>query len=562
MSRHFATALTLTVVLPTAAAHAQTVPAPANPARIEDRFKAPEPPHSAPRIEVSDAESLIPPSLADQTRFQLKAVVIEGSSVFSTADLEPLYTALIGTEVSLADIFRLRDAVTVQYRRKGYLLSKAILPPQEIVDGIVHIRVIEGYIDRVSIEGNVRDRRGLIAAMANRITKSRPLRAADLERYVLLISDLPGLHIRTVIRPSPEHTGAAELVIIGDRKLVAGFLEADNRGSVAIGPEEFSAGLEFDSVLGLDEQTSILAAATAQTSELAYVALRHDEVLNPEGLILSLRGSYNRSHPGASLAPLSPHGKGEMASIFLSAPVIRSRSHSLTVSGGFTYQNSSLDLLSVRFNEDRVRFLSFGLTYDFADTAIGDLMPARTVLRVRIDQGLNILNPTKTGSANLSRLNGRSDFTLFNAEAARLQSLLPRISLALAVSGQLAITPLLVSQQFGLGGQRFGRGYEPSEVIGDHGLGLSLEARYDAPALGTKLQPELYTFLDYGRVWTTRPLPGQRRQESLSSAGIGLRLDLGHRLHVDVALAKPLNRAVASRGNKDVRPLFTVSTTF
>ena len=55
-------------------------------------------------------------------------------------------------EVSLLDIYKVRDAITAKYRAAGYVLSQAIIPPQQISDGIVRIQVVEGYIGKVEFD--------------------------------------------------------------------------------------------------------------------------------------------------------------------------------------------------------------------------------------------------------------------------------------------------------------------------------------------------------------------------------------------------------------------------
>lgn len=144
----------------------------------------------------------MPSAEVAKIHFTLTAVVIEGASVFTGVDFAPLYQPLVGKDVTLAQIFELRDAITAKYRKTGFMLSQAIIPPQKIVGGVVHIRVIEGYIDYVEFQGDAHDRRGLIRAMADKIAESRPLKVSVLERYVLLISDIPGVAARTVIKPS------------------------------------------------------------------------------------------------------------------------------------------------------------------------------------------------------------------------------------------------------------------------------------------------------------------------------------------------------------------------
>ena len=554
--------IALALVAAAGRAHAQPVPGPANPERVPERFQPPPAPKSTAPVTVPAPNILVPPEQAAATHFVLKSVVFDGATVFKPADFASLYSSLLGKDVTLLDIYRLRDAVTTKYRAAGYILSQAIIPPQQIGDGIAHIRVIEGYISGISVEG-ASDRRGLIRATAAKISAERPLNVRTLERYVLLIGDLPGVTVNTVLKPSADQPGAAELVVVVNRKSFQGSLSADNRGSIAIGPEEFTVGLEVNSILGLDEQTGVEYATTAQTRELQYLSIHHDEVLNAEGLRLSFSGSESWSHPGGTLSVLNPFGRGDTWRLHLAEPVIRSRARSLTLGLGLNAQDSRTDLLSVTVAKDRVRFFSFDLAFDFADTALGDARPAQSLIRAELSQGFNGLGATPSGSPNLSRANGRSDFTKLNLDALRIQSVAPRVSVALGAQVQLTNDSLLSSQQCGLGGSRFGRGYEPSELTGDVCGALSIEGRYTLPLKADFIQtPQLYAFWEGGIASLNHPLLGEPQRQSLASAGVGFRFKLAHRITAEFELAKPLTRPIASRGNKNLRPLFAVSTQF
>ena len=89
----------------------------------------------------------------------LQSVVVEGSTIYSNEDLAGVYRELLGREVTLAQVFKVADTITARYRNDGYILSRAILPPQTISDGAVRIRIVEGYIDDVRIEGELSDER-------------------------------------------------------------------------------------------------------------------------------------------------------------------------------------------------------------------------------------------------------------------------------------------------------------------------------------------------------------------------------------------------------------------
>lgn len=545
--------------LAVSAAQAQSVPPTVEPGRIPERFQPPPTPQSQPEI-VVPAPSSKPPQLeGNVAMFTLTAVVIDGNTALPSSAFEPLYAPMLRHQVSLADVYRLRDQITAKYRAVGYILSQAIIPPQTIKNGVVRIQIVEGTINKVRIEGDDAAN-PLIRKMAQKIRESRPLNARDLERYTLLIGDLSGITVRTVLMPS-DQPGSADLVIQVTHKPVSGFISADNRGSRAIGPLELSAGMSFNSLLGLNEQASVLVATASPTRELHYIDGRYVQPLGTEGLQLDLDGASSRSRPGGAIRALDALGTATILSAGLEEPLIRSRAKTLRMGLSFTYQNTRTDLLGVTFSNDRVRYLTGWLSYDVADAALGPSLPASTLFRVQLSQGLDILGARSTGSANLSRANGHSDFTLVTGEVSRVQRLGGPLSMALSASGQLAFVPLLSSQQFGLGGRRFGRGYEPSELIGDNGVAVSIEPRLDLAAMGPA-RGQLYAYYDAGRVWQKDPLPGQARSESLSSIGAGIRFGIGPHVQAAFELAKPLTRDIASRGNRNVRPLFDFTVSF
>lgn len=544
-----------------ATSYAQT-PGSADPGRFGERFDPPPAPTAQP-VTASSPVELTGIGALDGARFLLSGVRVEGSTVYPASELAPLYSGWIGRSVSLSDMQRIAMAITAKYAADGYALSVAIVPPQQVVDGAVTIRVVEGYVSDVKIEGQISDHRDLVRRTVEKATRSRPARTTDLERYVLLVNDLPGVTADAAIRPSGKGAGAVELVLRVSQSRFDGAVSADNRGSKAIGPVQLWASVNGNSLLGFDEQTSVLGATTAEPRELAYLAVRHDETLNTEGLRLSLSASVSRSRPGGSLRALGASGRGEAYGVDLTAPLVRTRARSFALGVGFNYLNATTDLEQVRYSEDRVRLISVDGTYDSTDAVFGASRPASTRLRAEFSHGLDVLDATKSGSPGLSRTDGESDFTKLDVEITRVQALTPRLSAALDASAQVAGGPLLASQQFGLGGARFGRGYEPSELIGDNGAAIDIEGRY-APPLAIPLlsEPQLYAFYDAGSVEEKSPSPGMPKSQSLSSMGAGVRFTVADRIGVQLELAKPLTRPVASSNDKDIRPLFYISTRF
>ena len=188
---------------------------------------------------------------------------------------------------------------------------------------------------------------------------------------------------------------------------------------------------------------------------------------------------------------------------------------------------------------------------DFVDRWVGI-----NILDVQFDQGLDILDARDEGSPKASRATGRPDFTKFNVYAAGLQALFPRWSLLVAANGQYAYTDLLSPEEFGVGGEQFGRAYDASEIVGDSGVAGKAELRFNfsAPVNGLWNEFTLYGFYDGGKVWQRNAeAKGLQNSESITSTGVGLRFNVSRWISGYVEVNKPLGGDVFAEGNDNAR---------
>jgi hemolysin activation/secretion protein len=80
--------------------------------------------------------------------------VVTGSTVFTERDLAEVVPApSADRSMALAEIEAVADRVTAFYRRHGYLLARAYVPEQDVVDGVVTIAVLEGRVESVEVKG-------------------------------------------------------------------------------------------------------------------------------------------------------------------------------------------------------------------------------------------------------------------------------------------------------------------------------------------------------------------------------------------------------------------------
>lgn len=526
----------------------------------------PSPPVQAPPLPEEPAEiTITPPGIAappgaEQVSVTLQDFAIEGATVYTKKELEAVYQEDLGKKVLLARIFEIAERIQDKYREDGYLLTRVIVPPQTVEDGVFRTQVIEGFVDEVQVEGEVGPVRERIKAYLAKVTEIRPARKQDLERYLLLVNDLPGVRAFGVLRPGVGELGASQLVVEVQRKPFDGYVLANNRGSEFTGPERAVLTVRENAGTQFGEQVEALFLSTLASDEQFFGQLAYTQALGAEGLRLRLAASYSPTEPGFTLEQLQLDVETEVLSteVSVSYPLVRSRAKNLFLNFGFQTIDSEVEISGERLNRDRLRVLFAGASFDFEDPLGG-----RSLVSLGIRQGLEALGASEEGEENLSREGGIPDFTSLNAQTSRYQPLGDRFGVYLAARGQFSFNTLLSVEEFRVGGEQFGRGYDPSEILGDHGLGLTAEAQYNQPTPFEILPTvQWYAFYDYGVVWNRDLRDAGDSRDSLASTGVGVRTQILKHWFVDLEMANPLTRTPISEGDKDPRFFFQVLARF
>lgn len=524
-------------------------------------------PDLSPRVDVKDVVLQKVPEGAEQIFLTLDSIELEGVTAYDIKELRPVYESKLGQNVSLADIYGISTALTSKYRNDGYILTQVIVPPQTIQDGAVRLRVIEGFVDNVTVEGDDQESAlKLIRRYANAIRTGQALNISDLERYLLLINDLPGVEARSVLSPSRAVTGASDLRIIVERDSYDAFVGLDNFGSRFLGPVQGSAAGSANSLFGNNERITGQAVIAADPGEfeLGFFSVGYTQPVGDIGLGLGtqveLQASHTSTEPGFNLDEFNVKGRSQFFSARLVHPFIRSRSQNLSAHVGFDWRNveSSNDLEPTR--DDNIRAVRIGGRYEFLDTLVGVGINS---ISAELSQGLDILGASSTGDLNLSRAAGDSEFTKVTADAQRLQRITSNLNALFAARGQWSANPLLSSEEFGVGGINSVRAYDPSEIIGDDGFSGTVELQLNRPFRWDLVDDyQLYSFIDSGRVFNQDATTSSLVTDTLTAVGFGMRTDFHSGTEAGWALAFPLNRDVSTQQDSDPRLYVNVSHRF
>ena len=537
---------------------AQTLPGPADVGRI--------PPAQTREIpdEMPPQENVLPvlqdpnavPEGAETVELDLRNIVIEGATAFPPAEFEKIYKPYLGKTVTLDVVYRIASEITALYRNAGYFLSLAYVPNQKIADGVVRIRVVEGAVSAIEID-QATISHGVIRQYTERLLAQKPLKSDQMESFLLRLNDLPGYVFRAVLSPVPGgREGEVKLALLADDEPGRGMIGFDNFSSRFLGPHQLS-GMYEASFLPL-HQTSISGVAGLQFEKLKYLTLGHSVVIAPD-VTLSLNANITSSRPGYTLEPLEVKSRSDYLSAELKWQYLRQRSENMALSLLLDRRNTDIDFLGTPFTRDRIRALRLKAHYDW-----GNGTDAYNWLDVILSRGLSIWGATDEGDDNLSRAEAKPDFTKLEVIMTRVQNLPKDFSLSLNAAGQVSSGALYSSEEFGYGGQPYGRAYDASEITGDHGVSASAELQYHGIETPETVHVAPYLFYDIGAVWNEDE--GQSAHESGASAGVGARISADPGITLNVGVAFPLTRDIAAPvyggSSEDPRFFFQITKEF
>jgi hemolysin activation/secretion protein len=501
---------------------------------------------AAPVVTPQEQASGLTSKEAQQIHFQLNQIILEGNTVYTEAQLLPLYKDKLHQNISVADLQNIVQSITNHYRNNGYILTRAILPPQHVANGVVHVQIIEGYIDHVRVVGNPGRSAAILERYGMKIAASRPLKISVMEYYLRLANELPGVQVKAVLEPSKDKVGASDLNLATDFHVINGYVSEDNYGTRYIGPIQFTGSASVNSSVRSGDTGRVYYVTTSRPLNLRFYDLSYQTPFGSEGKQWTFGGNQSLTRPGLDLRSLGVNGTTNTVYTTFYFPTMRSRTQDLTFDAGFDYIDARVTTNVVQVEPlytDHVRQIRGGGVYNFSDKYAGV-----NSLDIHLYQGLKILGATtSTTSTETSRFGGHGYFTKLNAQYTRDQDLFSRLSAHFMALGQFTFVPLLSESQFTYGGSVMGRGYDPAEIIGDRGMGGTIELRWTtSPGILALTFAQPYIFYDAGVIWNIKNVTGVKKKSSITSTGFGIRFAFTKYVSGNLMIGIPLTKIVAA----------------
>jgi len=460
--------------------------------------------------------------------FFVSRIEIEGNTLFDDETLAPLVDIQDGLEMTLGVLALYAQEITAHYNSEGYILARAFIPQQEIKDGVVKLRVVEGRVGAISVRGTERLRSADFAKRLERVREDEVLKEQTLERILLELNDMLGVQVRSVLKPG-ELPGTSDLVLeVTESRPYQVSFDADNFGSRFTGTNRFGVTGTVGSLLKLGDQFSVRIVES--DAEQHFVQTVYSIPVGNHGTTLRASFTYSEFKLGDSVTSLEAGGQAVLYDIGVDQVLLRNRTTRIAVSGGFEYRQFKnrqfVPVSDTTTSDDKLGDFYVGLGGNFSDSYRGN-----TYINIRTQFGFTESDPN--GSLN-SRAQGRGNGTVVTADVARYQGTnLWNSYFFMKAEGQVVSDRVLSPDQISIGGFGTVRGYPLAEFSGDNGYVFTIEyvlpVPYKSPIGSGKLTLDqvmsFVLFLDHARVLVVDKQPGEKDQ-SISGAGGGIRINV------------------------------------
>ena len=181
----------------------------------------------------------------------IKTITISGAPNLWVRERDRITEEYTGRCLNVGDIERILAEITKYYIDRGFITTRAYLPPQDLTRGHLEILVIEGVVDKILIKDG--DANSISIANVFPGVEGDLLDLRDLEQGIDQINRLSSNNARLDIQPG-EKPGASTVVVHNQPKFPLHlFLSVDNQGSNSTGKIQSGVTFSADNPLGLND---------------------------------------------------------------------------------------------------------------------------------------------------------------------------------------------------------------------------------------------------------------------------------------------------------------------
>lgn len=487
------------------------------------------------RIDIRIGGALAAPAGADGVTLKNATTTIDGGFA-PVSEGTPAILPAPGSTITLAEVYAAAARVQQAYLEAGYPLVRVFVPVQDLdtANAKVRLQVVSGYI--ADVKADALDPRiyGVVTRYLKPLIGQQNLKAATLERAVLLAGDVSGVQLTSALSPGTQ-TGETVLIVSGEFAPVQAVLSADNRLSPELGREQATLAAAFNSLLGLGERIGFTYASALDDPSFSRSALRRyagiysDLPIGNNGLVIGGDASLSTARPRGAAADLSLYSRFEHLAGRVSYPIIRNRRKRLIISASFDANTETQESLLLAFpvplSRDKTRVGRIGI-----DASLKTRSGLYAAAEIEYARGLDILGARRAADASifepLSRIGADAVFDKLSANLV-IEAVLPKTP----VTGRFMLRsqtgfgdPLLRSEQLSVAAPDLISGPPSGSLVGDNGI--AARCQIEALAYSTNIHLIPYAFAATARTYLKAPSFFERAKSNTNGYGLGLKTQI------------------------------------
>ena len=478
-------------------------------------------------------------SAADE-QLDVMEIRVLGNTKLPALAVETAVYPYAGPGKTIEDVEAARQSLETAYRLAGYSTVYVDIPEQTVDDGVVRLKVTEGRLARVRVEGAK-------YFSARRIRAALPgARAGEVPNIPELQRDLAVLNTETADRnivpvlAAGGSPGTVDLTLkVEDELPLRATFEVNDQYTADTTRWRVSGTLGYDNLFNRFDSVSFTYQTAPQEPD-------ETQVIAASYVTRWGRGERNRfaltyidsNSDVASVGTIGVLGAGQVLNAQLIFPLVNeaNASHSLFFGAALKDNDEFIDLGDPLLNlVTPITYAGLSLGHD----SVWRDPHGQWTLSSSINAGLRPFNDSQEFADK--RYKGRANYFYLRAEGSRRLLLGSRLESRLRAGGQYSIEPIVSNEQFAIGGASTVRGYLEAAELGDVGFNGSFEFGLQPLRLmNERLLVDGFLFFDAGVVAQLEPLPGEDRRVDLSSAGVAFNLGLDDIHSLSVSWAYPL----------------------
>ena len=453
----------------------------------------------------------------------LKGIEFDGNTVFTDEQLLELVKDRVGKKAGVEELEGIRKAISQHYFDSQYVNSGAVIDEQDLSNGVLMVRIVEGRLGNINVLNEGWLRSGYVTSRIQREV-GKPLNLNDLKQGLEFVRrDEKIRKINTALVPGDD-LGVSHLdMIVTENRVFDVGLGVSNRRPPSVGAEEAeiyfgSKNLtSFGDTLRGNYTISQQGMDEWDVGDAGNYSLFYSLLLTRWDTTLEL--GYNQSDYVILEEPfntLDIESDTRMYTVALRQPIYRDLQHELSVTLKGEHRRSEVLVSGEPFSispgsvNGQTRISALRLSPEYVYRSQQRVIAARTTFSLGLDE----LDPILGSDFD-------PEYFTWMTQASWVESVTDNDTLLVVkLFHQYTDDQVVSMEQFSLGGVSTIRGYRENQLIRDNAFIISPELRIPVykDRYG-KAQVYLIPFVDYGIGWNSN---GPREREEIYSAGLGV----------------------------------------